>query len=97
MKIPDSNLNAVTTPAQTERASAATEAPSAQGASGRTDSRSDRVQLSTLSSALQSLAGGSPAQEAQIESLGAAYRSGQYSVDTSLLSKSLVSDALGSR
>ncbi len=94
MKISDSNLNAVTTSAQ-QAAQAAAAGAGARTASGRPEgARPDRVQLSGLSNALQSLSAGGPERQGQLERLAAAYQSGNYKVNAQAVGKSIITDAM---
>lgn len=91
MKVNDSNLNAVTTTAHTQRADAK---QSSRGNSGKNTSGSgDQVQLSSLSS-LAAAASSSPDHAARVSRLAAAYQSGNYHADAHTVSKSVVSDAI---
>ena len=93
MKIPDSNLNAVTTPSHQ------TGQVGGSGASGRTtgtarnEAPDDRVQLSDLSETLKSLAADSPEREARVAQLAAEYRAGRYQPDPQATSRGIIDDA----
>ena len=93
MRVNDSNLNAVTTTAHTERSDAASSQRS-QGTKSASGGSADEVRLSSLTSSLAGAAVESPERSARVAQLAAAYQSGRYQVDAQSLSKSIVGDSI---
>jgi anti-sigma28 factor (negative regulator of flagellin synthesis) len=97
MKIPDSNLNAVTTPShQTGQAGGSGATGRATGSS-RNEYADDRVQLSELSETLKALGADGPEREARVTRLAAEYRAGRYQPDAQAASRAIIDDASSER
>lgn len=91
MRVNDSNLNAVTTTAHTQRTDATSSNRSHGAKSG--DGASDQVHLSSLSNLAASVST-SPDRASHVSRLAAAYQSGHYNVDAQAVSKSVVNDSV---
>ena len=61
---------------------------------GSASSTTDQVQLSNLSEVLQAAGSESPQRAAHIERLSADVQAGRYQVDSAVVSKSIVQDAI---
>lgn len=97
MKINDSNLNGVSTPAQQTGQVAGGSGPGRGTAASRSEFRDDRVQLSDLSSTLKSLSSDSPEREAKVSRLAEAFRSGKYQANAQQVSQGIMTDAFSAR
>jgi anti-sigma28 factor (negative regulator of flagellin synthesis) len=93
MRVNDSNLNAITTTANTQRSDGA--ASRAGGGKQGGGNSADQVSLSRLSSSL-SASVDSPERAAHVARLAATYQSGNYQVNAQAVSQSVVGDAIRS-
>jgi flagellar biosynthesis anti-sigma factor FlgM len=93
MKITDSNLNGVSTPAQQSGQVSGGGSAGRGTAASRAEFRDDRVQLSDLSSTLKSLSADSPERQEKVARLAETYNAGRYQVQPQQISQGIIADA----
>lgn len=94
MKVTNNSTNSLAPSGRSREAAAARPGNSTEADSKAGGSPSDRAQLSKLSGYLSAALSGSASHNAKVSALGAAVSNGDYSVDASAVSESIIQHRL---